>query len=412
MISEYQFFGDATALSISADATIYAERFRAYSVTATAGSLKVLLEDATRLKTGGPHFEVINIGANTFTLTNSAGTTLATLTTNQWATVALISNATAAGLWWVSVGTAGSAASPGPTELMYFVGGFTSGQYNRTHEYNQATDTWTAKTNAGYDQFSSSCSPFGGAAHFLGTGTGDHLRVQKYDPDTWTAGTSMPGTSPNTSSMDAATTSAGKAYLFGGNNISTRTAEYDGATWTVKSSRGAGRGWDFLSSPFPAFDISNGTSYLLSGGNLTDEGHNYCDSYIVDTFTALTERPGPVFSDEGRCRNDAAGEVYAVCGHAGSSNGDNVFSNRITKYVVSSATHVAVSAFVLQCSSLMGTQYGTTAYLAMPNSDATGSTATAVIYAFAMSAQTYLTKTAPPARKQNHPQNQAAAIAP
>lgn len=101
----------------SVSATDYVARVM--DVTATAGSLAITLPDA---RVVSPGFDVIitNVGANTFTVRDSAGGTIVTVTAGQCQYLYIRTNVTAAGTWGVfqfasttSVATAAALAGLG-----------------------------------------------------------------------------------------------------------------------------------------------------------------------------------------------------------------------------------------------------------------------------------------------------------
>lgn len=97
-VSDTTFFGGATFRSISATLNLKAYK-RVWTISATAGQ-SVVLPDATTLRTGGPHFYVINIGSNSFDLEDNDNTVLETVAANELVLVALAVNSTAAGIWF------------------------------------------------------------------------------------------------------------------------------------------------------------------------------------------------------------------------------------------------------------------------------------------------------------------------
>lgn len=418
-MNEAAYHRGTSVQSIAVNAVTYANdqgllQFGAYTISATVPGISLSLPSALKLRTGILQCEVWNVGANAFDLRNFVGTVLATLAPGDWATVSLITNVASTGQWAVHNAAAGSASEPAPSLLAYFVGGTSAVNSNKCHEYNHVGDVWTTKSNSSHQQYRGSCAVFAGAAHFLGTGDSDKRRVQKYDPDTWTVGTSITrGTSSQNSERDGAATIAGKGYAFGGTGFNEGTLEYDGTTWVTKSNRGTNRGWSFNLCPFPAHDISNTTAYLMSGGNAIDTGHNYVDAYVVDTYTVKTERTLPVYSQEGSCHNSSAGDVFVLCGLSGVSMGNPVWSGRVTRYATAADVHSAGTAFPQACGALMGVSIGTTAYFCF-GLDTSGSSGADILTtrAFDMAAQTYVTKSSAPTAKDLNTMNQGAAIPP
>ena len=95
--------GGATTTSQGTSLTLTSASNRVQVVTLTAGSLSVILPDATTLSAGGPTFYITNGGANAFTIKqNGAGIVLATLLSGQSVMVEVYDISTAAGLWLTS----------------------------------------------------------------------------------------------------------------------------------------------------------------------------------------------------------------------------------------------------------------------------------------------------------------------
>ena len=104
-ISLANFMGGAHELSTGVDVTISAGNARVWTITATAGSLKVKLEDPAdwTYRLGYPVMFVINAGGvNAFDLCKSDGTVIAAVPTGQCARVGLRS-LTGVGTWQVQV---------------------------------------------------------------------------------------------------------------------------------------------------------------------------------------------------------------------------------------------------------------------------------------------------------------------
>ena len=94
--------GGASTVSQGTSLTLTSASNRVQVVTFTAGSLSVILPDATTLSAGGPTFYITNNGSNTFTIKLNGGIVLATLLSGQSAMLEVYDISTAAGKWLVS----------------------------------------------------------------------------------------------------------------------------------------------------------------------------------------------------------------------------------------------------------------------------------------------------------------------
>ncbi len=94
------FHGGSLFESISADAKLEHTRARVWSINATAPALSVILPDARRFShTGGPMFEVLNLGANAFDIVDQSLTLIGTVAVGEACEVVLLDNSTADGDW-------------------------------------------------------------------------------------------------------------------------------------------------------------------------------------------------------------------------------------------------------------------------------------------------------------------------
>jgi uncharacterized protein (TIGR02217 family) len=93
------FYGGADDRVISAPITLSTSAFL-YRISASVGSLYCQCPDPTNLPLGGNYFLVMNAGANTFTVRNHSGVTIATLTTNQAVYLALTANGGGVKSWY------------------------------------------------------------------------------------------------------------------------------------------------------------------------------------------------------------------------------------------------------------------------------------------------------------------------
>jgi len=94
--------GGATTVSQGTSLTLTSASNRVQTVTFTAGSLSVILPDATTLSAGGPTFIIVNNGAYAFTIKQNGGAILTTLTYGQSAMLEVYDITTAAGSWFFS----------------------------------------------------------------------------------------------------------------------------------------------------------------------------------------------------------------------------------------------------------------------------------------------------------------------
>lgn len=102
MLSEETHYGSAEYLSISNDYQLKRRGKRVKTISCSVGSKKVKLPDATKMRTGGPHFIIINIGTITFSIADNGGTVLVSVPASQTAVVSLIDNGTVNGSWTVN----------------------------------------------------------------------------------------------------------------------------------------------------------------------------------------------------------------------------------------------------------------------------------------------------------------------
>jgi len=94
--------GGASTVSQGTSLTLTSASNRVQVVTMTAGSLSVILPDATTLSAGGPTFYISNAGTNAFTIKQNGGIVLATLQSGQSIMCEVYDITTAAGAWLTS----------------------------------------------------------------------------------------------------------------------------------------------------------------------------------------------------------------------------------------------------------------------------------------------------------------------
>lgn len=80
--SEYN-FGGAAHKVISADYQVSPTIARLWTISASTGSLKVIVPNASTMQSGSNQLEINNVGSNTFTVYTVGGTLLGTLTAGQ-----------------------------------------------------------------------------------------------------------------------------------------------------------------------------------------------------------------------------------------------------------------------------------------------------------------------------------------
>ena len=105
--------GGASTVSQGTSLTLTSASNRVQVVTLTAGSLSVILPDATTLSAGGPTFFITNGGPNTFTVKQNGGMLLVTLTSGQSIMCEVYDISTAAGAWLTSATGIASVGSVG-----------------------------------------------------------------------------------------------------------------------------------------------------------------------------------------------------------------------------------------------------------------------------------------------------------
>lgn len=288
VIAEAAFYGRAKYQSTGAQVTLNFTVARVQTVVTTAGGLSIKLQSARQLKTGGPVGFVVNAGSNSFSLIDNSNGALTTLAAGECVELALVDNATAAGVWIVHKGTANFVPDPPVNLYFYVVGGSPTSVDQVTREYNSQVNVWTQRSDMpspvlNYrDQASET---YGTAGYFVGPDDGsasaaNHKRIYQYDPDVWTAKTS--GT---VRWGDGAGAALGTSIVwFNGNTYDTwDTSEYSvgGDSWTARASRANGR----RASSVQARQANSKIVLPYGASNATD-------TYVVDTFTAKTSRPG------------------------------------------------------------------------------------------------------------------------
>lgn len=103
MITEKDFLGRGQYLNPSGNVTLTRKSPRFITVVPQSGGLFITLPSTARMKTGGPHFRIANIGVHSITVRDSASNNLATVAANQLGLFSLISKATSQGTWIANV---------------------------------------------------------------------------------------------------------------------------------------------------------------------------------------------------------------------------------------------------------------------------------------------------------------------
>lgn len=311
MISQAAFFGGARYTTTGVSVTIFLTVAASHSINATAPGLNIKLASARQLPVGKEGL-VVNDGAESFNLIDNGNNLIAVVAPGECVDLCLADNTTAAGVWWHQLATVGIVADPGPNLRFYLVGGLPAGTYDHTQrEYDTQADVWTQKS----DMPSPVVQIDAGAVAVVGTsgywigvqgGTGsDRAGIYQYDPDTWTQRTS----SVDWHSECGAVTIGSSLFAFNGAPFNAyHTNEYTPGSdaWTTRTTRPTGRR---ITDPTCAFANSKAV--------LTDGDSNAVDTYVVDTWTAKTGRPG---ASARRCSTTSKANICYVYGGAASSN--------------------------------------------------------------------------------------------
>lgn len=304
VVTTAELYGRAKEQSISADLTLD-ETVKLWFINATAGSLKVKMPDARKLKKGGCVLMVcMRTGSSAVTIADNGGnaittsdgtSTLAALTRGL---VLLIDNSTANGSWAVKKDAITHATNPIPVEFLYVAGGTntTGSQPLKVRRYDHQLDSWLVGTNKSFD-----CKEGGGfRIGSLGVWTGNNVtskvKVETYDPDVWTVKADAPR---QHESMAAASvgSAALKGYLIGGitSGVNNNTDEYtlSGDTWALRTSTP-------IDLKAVGYGVSDGTYiYALWGtaATSTDQGNVYRYDPSANVYAAMTSSPSPYVHD-------------------------------------------------------------------------------------------------------------------
>lgn len=289
MIAEAAFYGGAKDQTTGSAVTVNFTLYRVHTVSTTSAGLNIKLQSARQLKTGGVTGVVVNAGANSFNLIDNSNNLLLVMAAGDSAVLGLIDNTTAAGSWIVRSGTANFVADPPVNLYFYVVGGFPSGTYDHSaREYDSQLDVWAQRSDMPApvaSQVDNGAAVYGTAGYYVGSDDGNvsasnHKRIYQYDPDVWTNKTS--GT-VRWGGSSGAVVGTSIVWFNGSVYDSWNTGDYSvgGDSWTARTSRTAG------SRASPTITGSaNSKAVLLDGAS------NAVDTYVVDTWTAKTARPG------------------------------------------------------------------------------------------------------------------------
>ena len=339
MVTQQSFYGNSSTVSFGSNRQLAARMPRLQVLTATGAGLNVNLGDSRDYKIGGPHFFIVNVGANTFTVVDNGGTTLATLTTNQVCEISLLRNTGANGVWFAKVSNVGFSDASAAAYYHYFSGGeYYTSQFvlvlNRTTEYNQVTDVHTQKTNSTLSGKNGASFTYGATLHQTG-GTSSGTGHVQYDPDAWTAQTSLSAGHEDHTGCEL-TSNVG--VVFGGSTSGgagtsatrTRTDTFASGAWTSRTVRPGTSG----SNESPCAPISN-IAYLLASYQGMETS-----SYAIDTWISLTSRGVPARAGQGGVSDGTDGFLFGGSDFAGGAD----YFAEVWKYSVSGDAWISRTA--------------------------------------------------------------------
>lgn len=111
MITQAEFMGGGLASVLTGNVTLKRGSKRLQAFYPYGAARNVTLPDARKLRTGGPHFFIVNVGPEDAAVKDAAGGAVITLGTNETAIILLLDNSTSTGSWWYNVGTVQGYAS-------------------------------------------------------------------------------------------------------------------------------------------------------------------------------------------------------------------------------------------------------------------------------------------------------------
>jgi N-acetylneuraminic acid mutarotase len=302
MITKAKFYGGADTHSINSDYQLHHLNGRVRVFTASTGSLKVKLPDATILKTGETYFEIINNGATSFTINDYNGGAVdggITLLQDKCATCMLKTNGTAAGVWKVSIYDTGTITPPQLTFFPYIfgqVGNATAAK--KVQEFDVDGDSWSYRTSSTEHHQHGSSFAIGQNGYAIGSDLSGqaHLNNEQYYGDTWTAKNDP---TKRTAGIDILL----KGYIIGTGAVAT-IEEYDNSldTWTTKSPTGSASG-------------GTGAGILTLGYIMTGWAADYTETYSynpsTDAFADMADYPAP--GRQGNSADQVNNKMYS-CG--------------------------------------------------------------------------------------------------
>ncbi|UOF80088.1 kelch protein genomics consortium [Caudoviricetes sp.] len=296
MLTQDAFFGGAQFLSISANKTLSFAIGKVCCVDATVGSLNVKLPSARQLRTGGYQGVVINCGSNSFALQDNGGTTLKTMVPGDAVELYCTDNLTSAGLWIYRSGVAGSSPEPIVDYYGYIFGASSvDAERDDTREYRSQTDVWSLKTElpdytfTDLDIEDGACCVIGAKGYLVGfsavSPAGYKKVLLQYDPDVWTRKTDSPNDFDNCGgdSIDDI-----EGYFFNNNGGDQYGYKYVAGTdaWTQGTERTTNHAGSFVG-------LAVGSKIVLEfGQQVSSLDFDYVDTFVWDTYTSKTNRPG------------------------------------------------------------------------------------------------------------------------
>ncbi len=300
MISQNAYFGKSWTTALTAATTTMSEGLgRLWIVSAAVSGRNLRLPNARLvLSRGFPVFAIVNNGANSINLIDTGGNLLRTIAPGAFVSVGCADNATTNGVWYFHDGTANFIPDPPSPLLCYLFGGDSNtsiAESHRTREYDQQLEVWTLKADVPvtWVYTSASVAVVGAKAYCAGggqTGVEDNFNAE-YDPDVWTTKTDVP-TSPGIGLNNACGVQLGSsAFHFNGDNgalNSGNTLEFlpGSNSWTTRADRPSNREDNQVGA-----GLNGGKAYLCGGAGAS--ATNAVDEYLLDTFTAKTNRPAP-----------------------------------------------------------------------------------------------------------------------
>jgi hypothetical protein len=229
-----EFCGNALRVTISgSDFTLSYFAARVWDLNVTGSGRSVLLPNATRIPTGGGHFDLFNTGTESVLLKDNSGTvTVATIPAGDTAKVILLDNSDADGDWRAKVVTTGSIPQPPDNRFVTTLGGNQTG--DEAWAYDHTMDSWSMAMNTSANNHDSGQGFTSTTSGYAVAGSGTSS-VDSYDPQAWTARTAL---SYSQADCDG-DSSGGNGYTIGHTlfsaDLSDNTNEYDidGDSWSL-----------------------------------------------------------------------------------------------------------------------------------------------------------------------------------